>query len=183
MRRGLRGQRAAAGEDRFRENGVLRRVRAREARADVGDGRHAGVERAAMRLTVDAAREPAHDRAREPRREPPGEVARVLTGVPRADDRDPAAGQLPAHGEKRIEERAHGRIVVDDHHMRFTVEIHARHAVLLSNANARVEKPWLIRENVRWKESVFGEKSFHRRQGKATTYLLTRDATLFDFVE
>ena len=51
-------------------------------------------------------------------------------------------------------------IVVDDHHLRLTVEIHARHAVLLSNANATAEKS-VVRlgkcESI-GRESVFGEK-------------------------
>jgi len=44
--------------------------------------------------------------------------------------------------EKRSQEVAHRLVVVDDHHLRFAVEIDARHALLLSNAGARAEKFW-----------------------------------------
>jgi hypothetical protein len=56
---------------------------------------------------------------------------------------------ITALGEKQFEEHTHGRIVVDDHYVRFTVEMQARHAVRLSNAGASAGKmspDWRKRE-------------------------------------
>jgi hypothetical protein len=38
--------------------------------------------------------------------------------------------------EEGLEERTHRQVVVDDHHLGLTAEMHARHAVLSSNASA-----------------------------------------------
>ncbi len=48
-------------------------------------------------------------------------------------------GVIAALREKRSQEIAHGEVVVDDHDLRFAVEIHARHAALSSNESARGE--------------------------------------------
>src|SRR5207244_10762890 len=81
----------AARHDPTRELGVLGRVVAVDAATEHRDGRAGRVERAAVRLTVDAARETAHDDepgGGEVAAERPRDARAVCRARACADDRD-----------------------------------------------------------------------------------------------
>ncbi len=123
----LRDDEACVG-DATRELGVRGRIVAVDAAAEDGDGRPVRLERPAMRLGVDAARQPAHD-DKPGSRELPAQAAGDRGAVPRAcaraDDRNRRLGQKL--GLRQAAEEESRRRIVDRSEERWEVRRRSRH--------------------------------------------------------